>query len=377
LPEVRFAKVTRQRLVSTLATNGRIEPVDSIAVRAPAPGAVRAIHLRQGGTIRAGQVFLELESAAIRTGLAAAESRLAQARAAVERFERGGQPGEFALIESELNGARLELDAARRDHASIRRLVEKNAAPRLDADHAADRVRQIESRIRGLEQKRAALLPAGGREEVEARIREAEADVSGWRLRLEQTSVRAPASGSVYHLALRPGAYLNPGDLIAEIGRLDRLQALVYVDEPELGRVAVGMPVTITWDALPGKSWPGEVVQMPSQIVALGTRQVGEVRCRVESNDPALPAGSNINVEIRSKISGNALTLPKEALQSRDGKSGVFLLNDGKLAWREVETGISTLTQVEAVRGVPDGGFVALPGSFPLTDALAIKAILP
>jgi len=50
---------------------------------------------------------------------------------------------------------------------------------------------------------------------------------------------------------------VNVGDTAANVGRLDRLRVRVYVDEPELGRVAEGQPVTITWDALPGSSGAG------------------------------------------------------------------------------------------------------------------------
>ena len=62
-------------------------------------------------------------------------------------------------------------------------------------------------------------------------------------------------AGVVYGREVRPGSYVNAGDLIANIGRMDRLRVRVYVDEPELGRVAEGQPVTITWDALPGRQW--------------------------------------------------------------------------------------------------------------------------
>jgi multidrug resistance efflux pump len=53
---------------------------------------------------------------------------------------------------------------------------------------------------------------------------------------------------------LRPGAYLAAGDLLANVGRLDRVRIRVYVDEPLLGRVAPGQPVTITWEACPESS---------------------------------------------------------------------------------------------------------------------------
>jgi HlyD family secretion protein len=82
---------------------------------------------------------------------------------------------------------------------------------------------------------------------------------------------------------------------LGEIGNLSDLRAVVFVDEPEMGRVAVGMPVEFTWDALPGRVWKGHVERMPAQIVTMGSRQVGEIVCRLENEDRALPAGANVN----------------------------------------------------------------------------------
>src|SRR5208282_4928277 len=106
--------------------------------------------------------------------------------------------------------------------------------------------------------------------------------------------------------------------------------------EPDLGRVARSMPVAITWDALPGKQWKGTVDRTPTQIVALGTRQVGEVLCLIDNREGELLPGTNVNVEILSKLVNGALTIPKEAIQHQDGQTGVFVLNGQAVSWKKV-----------------------------------------
>ena len=69
------------------------------------------------------------------------------------------------------------------------------------------------------------------------------------------------------------GAKLNVGDLVANVGTLDRLRVRVYVDEPLLGRVRLGEPVIIRWEAIPGKTWTGAVDQMPASIQTLGSKE--------------------------------------------------------------------------------------------------------
>ena len=104
----------------------------------------------------------------------------------------------------------------------------------------------------------------------------------------------------MYQFDLKPGAFLNAGDPVATIGRLDRVRVTVYVDEPDLGSVAKGLPVFITWEAMRDRQWKGVVDQIPTQIVALGTRQVGEVVCVIENPDRDLLPGTNVDVKIVS-----------------------------------------------------------------------------
>ncbi len=131
--------------------------------------------------------------------------------------------------------------------------------------------------IAGLEKRRGSLVAAPEVAAAKARLADAENALRLARSRGELNAVRAPMAGVIYGREARQGSYVNAGDLIANVGRMDQLTVRVFVDEPELGRVEVGQPVTITWDALPGRQWDGRVERKPAAIQTLGSRQVGEV----------------------------------------------------------------------------------------------------
>jgi HlyD family secretion protein len=185
--------------------------------------------------------------------------------------------------------------------------------------------------------------------------------------------IRAPIDGTIYQLDVRPGAFVTAGAPIAAIGTVDRLVAIVYVDEPELGRIRIGLPLVITWDAQPGRQWKGSVSRIPTQIVALGTRQVGEVLCEIENPDGALLPGTNVNVAIQTDRAENALVIAKEALERRGAETGVYLVDGGMLRWRTIRTGIADVTRVEVREGLKEGDLVALPSDTKLTDGLAVS----
>lgn len=374
-PEVPFAQARRETLVSTLPTNGRAEPIEWAAARADAAGLVETVAVREGAAVNKGDLLARLTETGLAAEIRAAEARIAQARAELAVFEAGGRGTERAEIENELSRARLDLETARREHAALERLAAREAATRAQVEAAADRIRQIELQTQALERRRAALVGSTDLQAAQARVREAEAALSGARERLAQTVVRAPLGGVVYGLTARLGAYLNPGDLVANVGRIERLRVRVYVDEPELGRVEAGQPVTITWDALPGRRWEGTVEREPTEIQALGTRQVGEVWCTIDNPGRELLPGTNVNAEIRTSVVQNAVTIPREALRREAEGPGVFVLRDGALEWRRVTTGAASATRIQIAQGVSQGEAVAMPAETQLRAGMAVRPV--
>ena len=372
-PEVPFAKVKRETLVSTLVTNGKVEPWEWVAVRAARPGLVAKLEVEKGRQVAKGALLVELDARDAGAELDSANARVTQVQAELETLRRGGRSVDLAEIDSGLARARMDLEAAQRDLAALRRLAEKQAATRQNVDDANQRVGQLEAQIQALEKKRAALVSPADTTAGEARLREAQAARRGAEERLEQRMIRAPMAGTVYQLDARVGAYLNPGDLVANVGLLDKLRVRVYVDEPELGRVAQGMPVTLTWDALPGRQWKGKVDKVPIEVVPLGTRQVGEVICALDNPSRELLPGTNINAEIVSQVVENGLTLPKEALRKASNQAGVFVLGGERVSWRPVKLGVSSVTRVQVIEGLSEGEAVALGTERPLGDGDPVR----
>ena len=157
-------------------------------------------------------------------------------------------------------------------------------------------------------------------------------------------------------------------DLLGSIGKIDPVRVRLYVDEPELGRVAIGQPVRITWDAKQGQEWTGTVEKLPTQIVALGARQVGEVLCTVNNKDHDLIPGTNVNAFILTQVVESALTIPKTA-ERRERGTGVYVLEkDDTVKWVNITTGASDALRVEVTGGLTEGDAVMLPSDLTIHD---------
>jgi len=375
-PRIDVVRVARATLTSTLLTNGKVEPFEWQAVRAERAGILAKVTVRDGQSVRKGEVMAAISDPSLAAEIQAGEARLDEARANLAALENGGPPAELAGIESSLQQARLDLDQFRKDAASLDRLAEKQAATRQEAAAARQKVAQTEATIQGLERRRQALVAKTDLTAARARVQDAEAALRLARERAAQGVVRAPLDGTVYGLAVRTGAYVTPGDLLANVGQLDRVRVRLYVDEPELGRVAEGRPVGITWDALPGKQWDGSVERMPSSIQPLGTRQVGEVICIIANPGRELLPGTNVDASILSAVAENAIVIPKETLHRDAQGTYVYRLNGDAIERRPVMAGISNISQVQIAEGLAEGDLVALPTDKPLNPGDHVTPVI-
>ena len=375
-PEIAFARVTRETINSTVPTNGKVEPVEWAAARADRAGAVREIHVRRGQSVRANEPLVDLDASDAQAERSTAEARIAQTKAELETLSKGGRAADLAEISSSLDRARLDLETAQKEYAALSRLQKQQAATQQEVTAAKEKVERAQLQIQSLEAKKSALVAAPDRASAQARLQDAEAALRLADDHIRQSVVRAPIDGFVYQFDLKPGAFLNAGDSVALIGRLERVHVNVYVDEQDLGRVAKGMPVAITWDALPGRIWMGAVDKTPVQIVPLGSRQVGEVTCLIENPNRDLLPGANVNAEIKTDSVENALTIPKKALRREGSRTGVYLLDGERVVWRDVKMGVNNTTRTQ-VEGLQDGDAVALLSDKPLKNGMTVRPTFP
>ena len=327
--------------------------------------------------VAAGALMASITDPALQADIEAAQAKVNEARANLNALEAGGRPAEFTDIENSLARARFDLAQAQKTLAVAASAWPKSTRPRSRRwTPRATRCSRANWRSPGWTSGARSLVSPPDVAVARARLGDAESALRLAQQRAALSVIHAPMAGTVYGREVRQGSYLNAGDLVANIGRMDRLRVRVYVDEPELGRVAEGQPVTITWDALPGRQWQGKVEKKPIAIQALGSRQVGEVLCAIENQGRELIPGTNVNAEIRTAVVENALVIPKETLRHDAQGDYVFALKGDTIERRAVKKGASSITQVQIVEGLSDADAVALPADIPLKAGDRVTAAM-
>ena len=358
-PVVHFVAARSITIESTVATNGKVEPAQWAAARAETAGVVRSVTVVRGQEVSAGQPLVTLDSAAAESDLTAAKAREQEARIESSTVGQGGKPASVASINASISAAQALVAVAQRNFASMQRLQSQQAATKLQVDESRDALERAKVQLGAAENQRRTLVTSGDQTVAEAKLTDARATVRLAQHRLSLEKIVAPISGTVYQFDLKVGSYLQPGDLVALVGDVDQMKAVVYVDEPDLGRVGRGMPVNITWEARPGQIWAGTVDHLPTEVVALQSRTVGEVTTVIKNPNHDLLPGVTVNATVIAKIVKDTPAIPKAALRTMNGQNGVFKLVGDKLEWTAVQSGISDINNVQVLSGIREGDYVA------------------
>lgn len=374
---VRVATVERGTIRSLVSTNGKVEPVQSFEAHAPVGTTVKKLLVSEGQQVKKGQLLAQLDDAEASSQAARALSQVRAAQAETSAAESGGNREEVLTLVSQLAKARTARDTSQRNLEALRRLQQNGAASPGEVKQAEDQLAAAEADLKLLQEKQKDRYSAPELARVEAQRSEAQSAYAASENILRQLNIRAPFDGVVYSLPVHQGSYVNPGDLILQEADLSKILVRAFVDEPDVGRLARGQPVQLTWDAVPGRTWQGRVNTIPSTVKLLGTRNVGETTFVVDNQDLKLLPNINVGVTIVTAEHPNALTVPREAVRLDDGKTFVFQVVNDELKRRDIQTSISNLTQVEVTGGITDKALLALAStnSKPLQDGLAVKVV--
>ena len=376
---IHFSSAKPTRIESIVSTNGKVEPVQWAAARAETAGVVRAVDVQRGQNVHAGQTLVLMDTTAAQSDLAGALARQQEAAAENQTVTAGGKASQLANLDDSIRTAQETHDIAQRNYEAMQRLATQQAATKLQVQDAKDSVERARLQLAALQNQRRTIVTTSDKAVAQARVHDAQASVSLAQHRIRLGDITTPIAGTLYQFDLKLGAYLQPGDIVGLIGDLNQVKVTVYVDEPDLGRVSDGMPVIITWDARPGQKWSGRVNKLPTEVIALGTRTVGEVTTIVDNPNHDLIPGVTVNATVIAKVVPDALAIPKAALRVIQGVNGVYKLNGDHINWTPVKAGVSDVNNVQILEGLAQGEKVAdrvvEPSDAEIQNGMRVKAV--
>lgn len=374
--EVRAAAVTYQNLLSSVSTNGKVEPIDEYQAYAPSAGVVAKLYVEVGQKVKVGDRLIKMDDSDALARLAAANLSLQTAESTLQDLSQGGTQEERIGLAGDLARAQLQQRQAAADLAALKELQLKGAASPSEVAGAEERLQNAESSVKSLQTRSTQRYSAADRDRSQAQLADAKAALAAAQSAYSDDNKRSPIAGTVYSIPVSTYDFVPAGENLLDVADLNRIQIRAYFDEPEIGKLAAGQAVKIVWDAKPNQTWHGHISRAPTTVITYGTRNVGECIITVDDARGDLLPNTNVTVTVTTSQRFNVLSIPREALHT-DGGDYVYRVINGKLVRTPVVPGVVNLTRAEITSGLTERDTVALSATSnrELSNGLPVKIV--
>jgi HlyD family secretion protein len=376
---VTISRVSRVASIRSVVTaSGEVVAARYADIGANMMGRLIALPVKEGDRVAAGQLLARIDPVQAAAAADAAQAALAALEAEASAAGQQQHAAAAALDEARARAAESASALTR-----ARQLRDAGLMPAADFDKADAAAKAAEAQVLSATaavERSAAALEAARRRAAKGRAEGARA-----RDQLNKTDITAPINGAITRLDVELGEMVvigvqnQPGTILMTVSDLSAINAEVKVAEADVMRLAVGQPSVITFEALPGTSLAGRVVEIGASALPLIGQQAAarEFKVKVQLDPTGVPLrpGLTCDAEITTSEKRDALTVPLQAVVERGGTRGVFTVQGGTARFTPVSTGIIGGLSIE-VTGLPEGTEIvsgsiqALRG---LADGAAIK----
>ena len=306
---VEVVMAARRTVAASYTGTAALEPRGESQVVAKTSGVALAVLVEEGQVVRAGQALVRLDPDRARLAVAQAQAQMAKLEG---NYKRAQQLAEQRMVSTnEVEQIRYDLDNARAQYRMA-------------------------------------------------------------TLELSYATVTAPISGVVASRSIKTGNFVQINTPIFRIVDNSRLEATLNVPEREIATLKAGQPVSMTADALPGRTFTGTVDRI-SPVVDSGSGTF-RVICTFAGGDDLQP-GMFGRIRIDYDQRADALVVPRAALLDDQAEPAVYVVREGKVARVPVELGYTEGEWTEVRKGLSVGDAVVTAGKVALREGSAVQVI--
>ena len=247
--------------------SGNIE-VTTVGVGFKIPGHVAARLVKEGDTVRKGQVVAKLETADLELAVAEAQAQLLAAQANLAELKNGSRRQEVLAAQAVARRTEADKQNAAVEEQRAQKLFAMNAISAQERDRARTALETAKARYdEALQQLN--LVMEGPRQEqielAEARVQQAQEQLKLAQTRLAYAQITSPIDGVVLSENIEAGEYVAAGTPVVTVGNIEQVWLKAYINETDLGRVKLGQKVAVTTDTYPGKVYNGYISFISSE----------------------------------------------------------------------------------------------------------------
>ena len=319
--DVKVVEVRQIPIHSEISVPGRIVSKRNIEVSARAAGQIVEVKVKEGDRVKKGQTMARMDDKEAKSNVKRAQARLMSSQE--------------------------DVAATAKTQERLQRALDLGAV-----------ARQI------VEDAEAAWKSASARQsEIEEELISAE-------LKLDRLQIKAPFSGLITSVSVQEGQWLSVAEEILTLVDMDQRVVEIRVDVSDSARLNIGQEVVLSSEAFSGQSWKEKIIKIGEEAKTEDSVNVIKVQTSLGSKAPKLRIGQQVDAEIRVASRNNALTLPHNVLFTHNGSPHAAVVENGKIVFLPVVTGIESVTHVEIIRGLRAEQEIIIPSGSPLEEGM-------
>ena len=355
-PLVSTATVVKRDLEQHVVASGRVWVPTRVQIAAQVTGLVVAVGAIEGQHVKTDDLLVQIDDGEERAAVAQAKAAVEQARARVQQLRRVG-----AIVATEgLRQAETNLERAQADLDRATILAAKGAIAPTELDSARRSIELARAQKNAAEAQQLSSSPMGADSRVAlTSLLLAQAQLTGAMVRLSQTHIVSRQDGVVLARSVEPGDVVQPARTLLVMAVDGDLEIVFQPDERNLAHLRLGQKARASADAFPEDVRDGEVSYIAPSIDP--QRGSVEVRLRVPGAPKTWKPDMTVSVDLMVAAKAGALTLTSDAIRGATSESPyVMVVDDGRLARRNVKLGIRGEGSVEIASGLTDGAEVVI-----------------
>lgn len=382
---VATALVSLDHVSSNITLIGQLAPLDQKVLISPCSGKVIEKCFLDGQMVKAGDLLMKIDTTELQTRIRQARSTAIRAQKTVEDlsgWEKGVQ-----VSQARMNHARQKsaLASLKRKVEEAELMFKKGIIPGIELEAAKEAYENQKINVRMTSDEIDNLIAQGGpgqRKIANMELENARVELAELEDQLARATVTAPVDGIVLLpetgnqrqqnlKSIEVGATVQNGEALVVIGDLSGLTVHSKVDEVNISKLSIGLPVQITGDAFPGVVLDGWISAISCQAVgAADARTSGggapsfDATVTIDQLTPdqsmAIRVGMTATLKVVVYENPNALIVPISAVDSNFGNHQVFLKSGNLFSPVPVTVGVTTLEKVEILSGLAEKDEIAL-----------------
>lgn len=299
-------------------------------------GVIATMRVDRNDEVRQGDVIAEIITDDLKSQLGASLASADAARKAVD----------LAIADRE--HADAVLANARQNFDRTKMLLEKTVASQETYDAAVAALRQAEA---DLDRSNAAI------EQAKAQEASATATAEVQRVKLDEGTIRAPFDGVVVSRDHYIGDTITPGSEIIQLVDTASIILSARFDESSISHISLGQKAVIRFNGGGEGSWVVATVLRIGRQVDMETREFS-VDLQPETLPPNWAIGQRAMTTIEIDTRKGVLAVPASAIERRQGKPGVWIIDSSRAYWIAITLGDTGGPFVEVVRGLEPGDVI-------------------